>query len=317
MAAKKFYLAIIVICGAILFSFLKLPDKQLHVVFCDVGQGDAIIIKYRDLQAVIDGGPAGGGVINCLSENIAPWDREIELLILTHPDADHVTGLIDILERYDVKQIVTNSVIKDSAVYWEWHQQVQVERAEIYSPQAEDQLSLGPIVFQVLWPEIKIGDPRIWEIDRDTPGVSAEVNTPNGSRGERSASSASSEMNILGAALMKEDINETSIVMKVSYGLFDILLTGDIGIDTENRLDFPEVEVLKIPHHGSKYSTSDDLLTESSPEVAVISVGKNNFGHPTQEVLSKLSNLGIMIRRTDEQGEIEIISNGKEWWFED
>ena len=83
------------------------------------------------------------------------------------------------------------------------------------------------------------------------------------------------------------------------------------------KIDFPAVEVLKVPHHGSKYSTSDKLLQESGPEMAVISVGKNSYGHPTQEVLSKLAEMGIKILRTDLDGEVELVSDGRNWWLGD
>jgi beta-lactamase superfamily II metal-dependent hydrolase len=168
MLNKRFYLTIFIICGAILFLTPFLSDGNLHLVFCDVGHGDGILIKYKDLQAIIDGGPSGSQMVECLSENIPPWDREVELMILTHPDNDHLAGLIDVLERYDVDQIVVNSIVKESSVFWEFHQRVLAEGAQIYSPQAGDKLKLGPINFLVLWPDKKLGDRRIWLGSGDT-----------------------------------------------------------------------------------------------------------------------------------------------------
>jgi competence protein ComEC len=294
MKTKYFFLIVFLIAGAILFGLPFLPDDRLHLVFCNVGEGDAILAKYKDFQAVIDGGPSGDQLIGCLSENIPFWDRRLELMILTHPDNDHLNGLINVLERYDVSQIVVNSVTKDSSAFWEFHHQVLAEGAEIYSPQAGDQFKIGPVKFEVFWPQQKIGDSSLWENKADLLAES-----------------------VLGAVEIGDQANETSIVLRLSYGQFDALLAGDIGFETENLIDFPEVEVLKIPHHGSKYSTSDDLLEETSPETAIISVGKNPWGHPTQEVIEKIDKLGIKLLRTDEQGEIEIISDGKNWWIKD
>jgi competence protein ComEC len=288
---KRFFLGVLIVCGAIVFSLPYWPDNRLHLVFCDVGQGDAVLVKHRDWQAVVDGGPSGERLLSCLSAHIPPWDRKIELVVVTHPEADHITGLVDVLERYDVNQIVVNSLTKESGVFREFRRLILAEGAEVYSPQAGDEIRLGEVSFLILWPEKRLGDSRIWE----------------------SAASNEQEAQILGAAEYDGDVNETSVVLGLSYGNFDALLTGDIGFVSENQLDFPEVEVLKIPHHGSRYSTSLELLQESSSELAVISVGKNSFGHPTEEVLGKLEGLGIEVLRTDQAGEIEIVADGRSW----
>lgn len=318
MLSKRFYLTIFIICGAILFLTPFLSDQNLHLVFCDVGQGDGILIKYKNLQAIIDGGSSGSRMVECLSENIPPWDRKVELMILTHPDSDHLTGLINVLERYNVNQIVVNSIVKESSAFWEFHQRVLAEAAQIYSPQAGDKLKLGPIDFLILWPKEKLGDSRVWSAPKGdlfericvSPRQSAGSLSQNAQERKKCQPTGGE---VLAAAVAPDKTNETSIVLKLSFGDFDTLLPGDIGFTTENQIDFPEVEVLKIPHHGSKYSTSDDLLKESSPELAIISVGKNSFGHPTKEVLEKLGELGINVLRTDQEGEIEIISDGTSW----
>jgi len=276
-----------------------LPDSQFHLVFCDVGQGDAVLVKYKNLQALIDGGPSGQSVSECLSKNIPPWDRELELLVLTHPDDDHLTGLIDVIKKYNVRQIVVNSLIKESGAFWQFRQEVLAESALIYSPQAGDQLKLGPLVINILWPKEKLGDDRVWQKNYLVSSETSQL-TPEDSQ-------------ILGVATVKQESNEVSIVMQLLFGDFQVLLPGDIGSGSENQIDFPNVEVLKIPHHGSRYSTSAELLQESSPELAIISVGKNSFGHPTDEVLEKLQASGIKTLRTDREGEIEIVSDGKKW----
>jgi len=116
-----------------------------------------------------------------------------------------------------------------------------------------------------------------------------------------------------------KDINEVSTVLRGSYGKFEFLLTGDIDTKIEDELrltdKLTDVEVLKVAHHGSKTSTSGEFLLAVKPELAVISVGKNRFGHPTREVLERLRELGAMIKRTDEDGLVRLVSTGEKWWI--
>lgn len=261
--------------GLVWAAIFSLPDNNLHLVFCDVGQGDAILIYQGSNQILVDGGP-NQSVLNCLSNHMPFWDREIEMVIATHPEADHITGLIDVIERYNVNQLVISSVGKDTAVFKKFQDAVLKENSEIYFPQAGDRIKLKSLELSVLWPQ--------------------------------------SQEKILGAATTEKEINDTSIVFLLSYGNFDALLTGDISTKVDSQLDLSDIEVLKLAHHGSKYSTSEEFLKQIQPELAVISVGKNPFGHPTEEVIERLKNQAIL--RTDQDGEIEIVSDGEKWGIE-
>ena len=110
------------------------------------------------------------------------------------------------------------------------------------------------------------------------------------------------------------EVNDTSLVFELDYGQFEALLTGDISTKVESQLDLDDIEILKVAHHGSKYSTSEEFLEKSRPELAIISVGKNSFGHPTREVIEKLNQAGGELLRTDQEGEIEVVSNGETWY---
>jgi competence protein ComEC len=271
---KIILISLVLFIGLVWAAILHLPDEQLHLVFCDVGEGDSILIFRGKTQILIDGGP-NQAVLTCLSHHLPFYDREIEMIVATHPDADHITGLIDVIERYDVKQFVLNSVGKDSGVYQKFKEAVLAEESPIFFPEEGDEVDLASIKLQVLWP--------------------------------------SSQAKVLGTTTMAGEVNETSVVLQLSYGDFDVLLPADISSQVESQLDLKDVEVLKVAHHGSRYSTSDDFLLKITPELAVISVGKNSFGHPTKEVLNKLTGLGIKTMRTDEEGEIEVISDGMKW----
>ena len=318
----------------------SLPDNRLHLVFCDVGQGDAILITYRQTQVLIDGGP-DNKVLGCLSKNIPFWDRNLEMVILTHPEADHFSGLIDVIKRYNVKQFVSNSIIPESAGlpseappaggaklgFWEFYQVVLDEKVNVYSPRAGDRLKIGPIELLVLWPSQKLGDSWIWSEEARNAFFAHENAKSNSSptrtgKAFKFAQKDYFASSVLGATFSSDKINETSIVLELSFGNFDTLLTGDIDFDVEKQVNLSrqrnEIEVLKIAHHGSKYSTGEEFLKKISPDLAIISVGATNrYGHPTSEVLKRLSDLAIKVLRTDLNGEIEIVSDGKKWGLRD
>lgn len=266
------------------------PEERLHLVFCEVGQGDAILIVKGFNQVLIDGGP-NDKVVDCLSEHMPFWDREIEAVVLTHPQSDHLTGLIAVAERYNVKQYIINSIVNDTKLFWRWREEVIETGTPIFNPKLGDEIKVGDLVMRVLWPRERFKNDLVWKGEATTE-------------------------KILGAASYSGNLNETSIVLQLSFGQFDALLSGDIGFDIENQIDVGSeaIEVLKIPHHGSKYSSSEEFLQKVAPDLAVICVGKNAFGHPAPELIEKLGDLGIKVLRTDQNGEIEIVSDGERWY---
>ena len=114
------YLVFVLLSASILLwlSVFTYPERKLHLVFCDVGQGDAILASYGQVQVLIDGGP-GNKVLSCLSNNMPFWDRKIEMVILTHADNDHLAGLIPVIQRYSVDQFVSNGLVVDKDIFWE------------------------------------------------------------------------------------------------------------------------------------------------------------------------------------------------------
>lgn len=251
-----------------LFLF-NLPDNNLHLVFCDVGQGDATLIVYKQNQILVDGGP-DQKVLSCLSQNLPFYDRRIEMVVLTHPEEDHFFGLIDVLKRYDVRYFVSNGIKKSSASFAELEKIKEEKKVLSVLVKTGDQIKIGLLFFSVLWPE------------KDY--------------------------------IQTKELNDSTVVLKLSFGDFEALLTGDISEKVENLLNLDKVEVLKVAHHGSKFSTSTAFLNLVKPYLAVISVGENRFGHPTAEVLERLKQAGAKILRTDQIGTIEIVSDGRQWY---
>ena len=285
----KYFLAVLgLIATLVVGAAFSFPDQNLHLIFCDVGQGDAILAIKGENQVLIDSGP-GEKVLGCLSDHVPFWDKTLELVILTHPEADHAGGLPSVLERYSVKQLVSNSLVVDSGVFQKIREEVLEQKIPVYSPKAGDRIKIGELEIEILYPLEKQGDEIVWQ--------------------------TSENPQVLGISVFTGNLNETAIVGKIKFGEFDALLTGDIGIEQEKEIEPGEVEILKIAHHGSKYSSSQEFLEKISPDLAIISVGATNrYGHPTPEVLERLRNLEIKILRTDLNGEIEIVSDGSSWY---
>lgn len=252
-----------------------LSGKQyLKVVFFDVGQGDAIFIETpADKQILIDGG-SDSTVLEKLGKEMSFYDKTLDLVILTHPEKDHMAGLLEVLKRYRIKNILWTGVVRDTAEWQEWINLIQEEGAEIKIAKAGDRIVL----------------------QRENPVIVIDVLNP--------------EENLEGKEL--EDSNNTSIVLSLTVGYKSFLFTGDIDSSIEKKLDQEQIDIdiLKISHHGSKYSTSEDFLGKTSPEAAVIMVGENNYGHPAPEVLQRLENFGITTFNTKEDGDIKFISDG-------
>lgn len=252
----------------------------LEVTFFDVGQGDAAFIETPEgRQILIDGGPSSV-ILEKLGHEMPFWDRTIDLVILTHPEKDHLSGLLEVLKRYKVENILWTGVVRDTAEFKEWQKLIAEERAKITIAKSGQLISAGM---------------------------------------ERSNLSILYPFESLGGEILK-DSNNTSIVARLVFGETSFLFTGDATQSVEKELVLPptphnptphnlDADVLKVGHHGSKTSTSKEFVEAVSPVIAVISVGKDNtYGHPRQEVLDNLA--GIKILRTDLDGDIKITSDG-------
>ncbi len=274
---------------AVFLCFLYFwPEDKVHLIACDVGQGDAILITKGFNQILIDGGP-NDKVLGCLARNMPFWDRTLEIVINSHGEKDHLQGLLSIVKRYNLKYLVINSQVLESDLFREFHQAVLVRKIKVYSPKQGEKLKIGGLVLNFLWPKDK-GDLALWREPLK----------------EKTA--------VLGATSLKKHPNEDSIAVLLDYGSFEALFLGDLGSQQEESLvDYclsnncpRRIEVLKVGHHGSKSSTSQKLLDYFQPKKAIISVGRNSYGHPTQEVLDRLKAIGAEILRTDLLGDIKI-----------
>jgi competence protein ComEC len=240
---------------------------DLTVWVFDIGQGDAIFIDGPEKQVLIDGGP-DAKVLEKLSAVMMPWNRSIDTVVLTHPHADHVNGLLPVLERYAVTNVYDSGQGYDTAEFKEFENLAPRHRAII----AGEQIDLGGgATLTALWPESSYDNKEI------------------------------------------SDPNDGSVVFLLEYGDTTMLLAGDAGVDEEETWTSPHVDVLKAGHHGSRTSSSEDLLQTITPNAAIISVGAvNDYGLPDEDVQSRFAKSGIIVYRTDIHGDIRVRTLGGE-----
>ena len=237
-------------------------NQNLKVNFLDVGQGDSIFIETpQHHQILIDGGP-DSSALGKLPYFMPNFDRTIDLVILSHPEKDHMQGLIDILQRYKADYILWTGVKKQDPEYYAWTDILTKQKnkgAEIIIAKYGQRIIAGDVFVDTLHP-----------------------------------------FEILENKELKKTSNDAGVVSRLVFGKNSFLFTGDMSGNLEKEFIREDInvdsDVLKVAHHGSKYSTSEEFLQRVNPEIAIISVGKkNSYGHPTPEVLQKLEKFGIKI----------------------
>ncbi len=246
-----------------------MPDDNLHISFLDVGQGDAVLIQKGSQQILVDGGPSPQAIGLGLGKQMPFWDRTIDLVILTHPHADHITGLVEILNRYRVGQVLYSDLRYDSPLYHDWLNLVREKDIKYTTARAGQQIDLGEVTVDVL-------NPRISSLS----GTESDIDN--------------------NAVVLRVGMGEVSFLLAA-----DIMWETESELITD-RASLAST-VLKVAHHGSDTSTTSDFLEVVNPRLAVISVGEGNlFGLPSNEVVDRLAEkLGQEnIYRTDEDGTI-------------
>ncbi len=250
--------------------------RNLKVEVLNIGQGDSIFIQTPDMRhMIIDGGP-GNAVMGKLSQRLPLWDRHFDVVVLTHPDADHLNGLLQVLKKYRVDYIVWTGIVRDGQGYQEWLSLLEKQKkmgSHIIIANKGTVINNGGVAMQILHPFENL---------------------------EGQFSKAT---------------NDTGIVARLAYGKNSFLFTADISSNVEKEFIDHGIslasDVIKVAHHGSKYSSSVEFFQAAKPKLATISVGASNtYGHPTPEVLQRLADFGITTMRTDRDGDITITSNG-------
>jgi competence protein ComEC len=252
----------------LIIFFLFDRQNQPGVYFFDVGQGDSALIRTKSGQNIlIDGGPDVKAAREM--EKVLPWrERTVDLMVLTHPHDDHVSGLSEVLKRYEVKKILYTGAIHTAPAFLNWLEILKEKKLKITLADRPQTIQLGE-------------------------GECLQIFYPFSDIRKEAAS----------------NLNNTSVVLKYLSGGKTFLFMGDIEKEVEEdilkkNLDL-KADVLKLGHHGSDTSSSEEFLQSVSPSEAIVSAGKDNqFGHPSRRVLSRLRKNGIKFIETAQAGTI-------------
>jgi len=279
---KVFVAASCVVLALALLAWRGLPDGRLHVHVLDVGQGDAIFIRTPSgRQVLIDGGPGPSLLLSRLGRCMPFWDRSLDLLVLTHPDGDHITGLVGVLERYRVEAVLTREVGCQEAICERWRQLLEDGEMTVHHGEAGLAIELEEgVTMAVLHPGAEL--------------MGGEDFNDN-------------------SLVTRLSYGQVSLLLTgdIEARAEERLLAGDADLRST---------VLKVAHHGACTSSTAAFLEAVDPEVAVISVGEeNDFGHPCDEVVARLE--GVLgederLFRTDRDGTLEVVSDGARVWVE-
>jgi len=249
----------------------------LTVAFLNIGQGDAVYVESPSgTRLLYDAGP-NSSVVRRLGEVMPVFARSLDMIILSHPDQDHVAGFSDILRRYAVKGIIDSGYL-----------------GAVENPFYEDILAVAkhkniPVLWGGEGMSIDLGG-----------GVVGDILAPSGK-------------------YSVGDTNIASIVLRLTYGSSSVLLSGDLPLEFEDRLvkeygTSLNVDIFKAGHHGSNTANGEVFLRAMSPELVVVSSGKDNkYGHPSISVTERFNRLGIAWMNTANEGTIILKSDGKEW----
>lgn len=278
--AIRWLLIFLLVAAALAAAALcQRPDDLLHIAFLDVGQGDAILISRGSQQVLIDGGPSPRAVELELGRLMPFWDRTIELVVLTHEHADHVTGLVDVLKDYEVGRILLPAFESDLPVCQEWRRLIEEGAIPTTAACSGQVITLGDVKIYVLNPP----QPPLTGTDSDIDNASIVLRAELG------------EISFLLCGDMGREGENELIMQRLAA----------------------KTTILKVGHHGSAGATSIAFLDVVRPNIAVISVGAgNDYGLPAGETIDRL--VGAVgaenILRTDERGTIEFTTDGEHLW---
>ncbi len=281
MSNNKIILLLIFLFAFDIFLWWQVFNQPLknrsEIYFLNVGQGDSELVTLDgNVKVLIDGGP-NKSVVYELEKFLQPIDRYIDLVILSHPQTDHFTGLIDVLKRYQVGTFIFNGREADSAAFKE----------------------LENVIKQKNIPVVILGEGDKIEHLNDKFIVFAPDKN----------------------SLESLSLNDACLVLQLETQKLKALFTGDTEEKTEKDLiakygNILQSDILKVSHHGSKYSSSDDFLKVVKPKISVIEVGKNSYGHPSNEALNRLANIGSQIFNTLQNGTLKVdLKDGKAYIF--
>ncbi len=268
---QKIFVFILSIFIAVNWALFELPDELLHVHFLDIGQGDSIFIKTPENHKIlIDGGP-DGKVIGELSELMPFFDKTIDLMILTHPHADHVSGLIEVLKKYEVKNVLLTGATYDSEVYSEFLRELGESERGVFLARSSSDFMFGDVLLDTIYPFYQIGGETFSNLNNTSVAVRISYG----------------DLSILLTGDLEGEAEKE-------------LIKADVELKSD---------IFKAGHHGSKNASTLEFLERVQPEIVVIQSGEDNkFGHPHAETLENFEKIGVgRVYRNDVDGRIEFV----------
>ena len=259
------------------------PDLRLHMTVLDIGQGDAILLEGpTGGRILVDTGPDPDRLLALLDERLPAWDRRLDLVVITHPHEDHVSGLALLLDRYRIGGVAEPGMIGPGPGDAAFRRRMAELNRQTRVVAAGDRLALDGVRIAVHWP----------------PPGSVPLRPTDGGTG----------------------VNNVSLVLDIAFGQRRMLLTGDVEQQIDPRLlaagladTGSPLDVLKVAHHGSGSATTDAFVAQMAPRVAVISAGWGNpYGHPSPATVARLEQSGAQLFRTDLDGTIAISTDGRD-----
>ncbi len=246
----------------------QLENEDLKIYYLNVGQADSILIQNQNKNMLIDAGNNGDG------DNIVKYLKElqinkIDILVGTHPHEDHIGGLDDVIDSFEIGTIYMPKVATTTKTFEDVLDAIESKELKVTTPEIDSEFSLGDLKFKILWTSDD-----------------------------------------------EDNLNSSSIVLKMTFDELSYIFAGDAEAAEEKEIIKSgyniEAQVLKLGHHGSSTSSSEEFLDKVSPSIAIIMTGEgNSYGHPHKEVLERLEARNIKVYRTDTDGTILITSDGK------
>lgn len=251
-------------------EYILQPDNYVHLSFLDVGQGDSeLITSPSGKHILIDGGP-DLTTLEHLGSHLSFFNRQIDLLVLTHPHLDHVASLPEVLKRYNVRHVLLAGTDETLPRYQQFLTEIRDEKIPVLASAPGQNIDMGDgLRLTMLWPPPELFGTHVSHTHDAMVALKA--------------------------------------IYKNHTALFTGDLEAKFEKEVMDRGEDVHADILKVGHHGSLTSTSTGFLLAVNPRLAIISVGTgNSFGHPKQAILSRLAYFGIPVKRTDKDGTVEV-----------
>lgn len=281
--------AIVCLYAGVVFLWIELPDGKMHIRFLDVGQGDSVLIQSPEGHNVLIDGGSKRAVLSQLNEVLPYFNNQIDFMILTHPHSDHLEGLVEVLNKYKVKNVLITGVAYNNSYYKEFLQEINKLKEDgelnVYIAIASSDFRVGSLYFDTIYPLSNLSGRVVSNLNNSSIGFIVYYKDESGR---------------MRKFLLNGD-NEAEVEKEI--------LDSFRGV--ENKISSKDAgspfDIVKASHHGSRTANSFDFVSFFKPKTVVIQCGlDNSFGHPHAETLRTYERVGVEnVYRNDLDGRVE------------